>query len=110
MFSATAWNNGKHHQSGAGYGLKISVADRDRYFQRQWRTVQLRIGAKRPITVNTDKASFWNGSCRELISVELGRWMLTNRFAPWPSGQPPRFTLIPQGRGVFEIRTPATSA
>jgi hypothetical protein len=53
MISATAWNSGKHHASGAGYGLKISVADRDRYFRREWGTVQLHIGPAAPIVVNT---------------------------------------------------------
>ena len=38
-FLATAWNNGKWHASSAGYGLKVSVADRDRFFRRDWRTV-----------------------------------------------------------------------
>ncbi len=27
-----AWNNGKHYSTGTGYGFKISLADRDRYF------------------------------------------------------------------------------
>jgi hypothetical protein len=110
MISATAWNNGQHHRSGAGYGLKISAADWDRYFRREWRTVQLRIGVTTPITVNIDKPSFWNDSCRELISVELGRWMLANGLAPLAHRQPPHFTLIPREPGVFEIRTPAVLA
>jgi hypothetical protein len=108
MISATAWNNGQHHRSGAGYGVKISAAARERHFPREWRTVRLRIGSAHPITMNTDKASFWNGTCRELISAVLGRWMLEERFAPWPSGQPPRFALIPREAGVFELRAPST--
>jgi hypothetical protein len=28
----TAWNNGQHARSGNGYGLRIPIADRDRYF------------------------------------------------------------------------------
>jgi hypothetical protein len=30
----TAYNNGQHHPSGAGYGLRLSVKDRDKYFKR----------------------------------------------------------------------------
>jgi hypothetical protein len=105
---ATAWNNGKHHRSGAGYGLKIAAADRDRYFRREWGTVQLRIGSAPPIVVNIDKASFWNSSCRELINVALGRWLLETGQAPWPSGQPPRFILDPGEPGVFEVRSIST--
>lgn len=105
MIFATAWNNGQHHRSGAGYGLKISAADRDRYFRREWGTVELRmIGGAEPIRINIDKASFWNGTCRELISVDLGRWLLAKQLAPWPNGQPPRLTLIPLRPEVFELR------
>ena len=104
MISATAWNNGQHHRSGAGYGLKISRTDRDRFFRREWRTVQLQIGTDTPIVVNIDKPSFWNDQCRELISAELGRWMLANHLAPWPSGEPPHIALIPREPGKFDIR------
>jgi hypothetical protein len=104
MITATAWNNGRHHRSGAGYGLKISASDRDLHFNRMWKSVELRIGDGTPITVKVDKPSFWNDTCRELISVEIGRWFLANRFAPWPAGRPPRFTLIPTAPAVFEVR------
>ena len=58
---ATAWNNGKHHPSGAGYGLKISAADRDSYLRRAWGTVDLYLaGNLAAVTVNLDKNSFWN--------------------------------------------------
>lgn len=110
MITATAWNNGQHHRSGAGYGLKISATDRDRYFRREWRTVQLSIGTDATILVNIDKDSFWNDTCRELISADLGRWMLANRFAPWPSGRPPRFTLVPREPRLFDITTPPRPA
>ena len=36
---ATAWNNGSHHASGAGYGLRVSGEDRDRYSDRDWSEV-----------------------------------------------------------------------
>lgn len=107
MISATTWNNGQHHPSGAGYGLKISAADRDRYFRREWGTVQIRIGGAEPIQLNINKPSFWNDTCRELISADLGRWLLANRFAPWPNGRPPRFVLGPREQGVFELRVGA---
>jgi|HubBroStandDraft_1064217.scaffolds.fasta_scaffold3690907_1 hypothetical protein len=37
----TAWSNGKFHLSGAGYGFKVSIQDRDRYFNRTWKEVTL---------------------------------------------------------------------
>jgi RNA 3'-terminal phosphate cyclase len=32
----TAWNNGAHHSSGAGYGVKLTTKDRDVYLRREW--------------------------------------------------------------------------
>jgi hypothetical protein len=102
---ATAWNNGQHHRSGAGYGLKISVADRHRHFHRSWKSVQLLIpGAEAQISVNVDKASFWGESCRELISAKIGRWMIKGGLTPWPEGRPPKFELILVEPGVFALK------
>ena len=54
-FIVTAWNNGSHHQSGAGYGLKMCVADRDVYLRREWGSVNLFLGGQGPsVTVNID--------------------------------------------------------
>lgn len=35
----TAWNSGKHLESGAGYGFKLSIEDRDTFFDKDWTTV-----------------------------------------------------------------------
>ncbi len=73
---ARAWNNGRRHASGAGYGLKIAADARDAFFHRDWGTVVLHLsGRTRPMTVNIDKASFWNDTCRELISRDIGSWL-----------------------------------
>ena len=105
-FVATAWNNGNASDSGAGYGLKIGIADRDRFFQRSWRTVTLRLAAggdTRIAEVNCAKDSFWNGTCRELIGKEIGRWFIDNGVVPWLRGKPPRFRMCPVESGVFEV-------
>ena len=106
-FSATAWNNGQWHASSAGYGLKVSVADRDRFFRRDWRSVTLRLAAESGVVdveVNCAKDSFWNGSCRELIARDIGRWLLELEVTPWPTGHPPRFDLAPIEPGVFQVQ------
>ena len=100
---ATAWNNGRHHPSGAGYGLKIPSHDRDQYYRREWGTVELIGVTDLSIKVNIDKEAFWNDTCRELISAPIGRWMISNALAPWPERRPPSFTLIPRASRVFEI-------
>lgn len=101
----TAWNNGQHHPTGAGYGFKISTNDRDNYFQRSWTTVLVSIpGVNQPVEVNVAKASFWSATCRELISREFGRWLIRNAYAPWSSGKPPKFELIPTTGNRFRLQ------
>lgn len=90
----TAWNNGSQHASGVGYGLKISIPDRDRYFKREWKLILLEIeGRTSAIKINVDKASFWNETCRELISTEIGKWLLQIGIAPWSKGNPPKLIM-----------------
>ncbi len=75
----TAWNNGKHHKTGAGYGLKMPLADRESHFDRSWGTVliDLRSGQSYlTVEANVAKASFWGPQCRELISRDIGRWLI----------------------------------
>ena len=100
----TAWNNGKHHSTGAGYGLKISAEDRDRYFDKRSETVKIRLPDGKGIEVNVAKSSFWNETCRELISKELGLWLIAGGHAPWPKGHPPGFELTPN-RDYFQLES-----
>ncbi len=100
----TAWNNGAHHDSGAGYGLKIRVEDRDRFFQRQWDTVFIELeGEQEAVEVNVNKDSFWGPRCRELINHRIGPWLRRNGYAPWPQGQPPSFLLEPVRGNRFSV-------
>jgi hypothetical protein len=110
MISATAWNNGAHHRSGAGYGLSVDASDRDVFFRRDWGMVRIRIGDAQPFAANIDKDSLWDGSCMHLISIEIGRWMRAIGLAPWAPNPPPRFLLVPLEPGFFEIRTTIPSA
>lgn len=106
-FIAKAWTNSKQGCSGASFGLKISAADRDRFFERAWRSVTLRLEAGEETIVaevNCAKASFWDGTCRELIGKEIGLWFIDNGFAPWLSGEPPEFRMIPVGSRTFAVR------
>ena len=106
-FPATAWNNGAWHRTGAGYGLKISSKDRDRYFERDWSTVTLRLlgeQTSRVAEANVAKSSFWDGTCRELIAAEIGRWFIENGFDGWIRGTPPRFRMRPLTQREFEVR------
>src|SRR2546421_12951737 len=97
----TAWSNGQPRASGAGYGLRVARADRDRYFKRGWSKVQLLFNDGDAASVPLSE-SFWHG-CTELRSRAIGSWLLSERLAPWPSGHPPTFSLNPLGGGRFLV-------
>lgn len=100
----TAWSNGSPRESGAGYGLKLAIDDRDRYFERSWEGVTVVFPDGRKTDVNVAKPSFWGSTCRELISVEIGRWLLAEGLAPWPARRPPKLELQPAGEKRFLLR------
>lgn len=90
----TAWNNGTYSETGAGYGVKLDVRDRDRFFRREWKIIILELeGSPAEIEVNIAKPSFWGTTCRELINAEIGRWLIRNSLVPWQKGNPPRLSL-----------------
>lgn len=95
---ATAWNNGKHHKSGAGYGIRISPKDRNNHFKKCWKTATIILPKNKSVIVNVQKKSFWAPSCRELISKEIGAWFIKNKKAPWCHRCPPKFYLVQKGR------------
>ena len=101
----TAWNNGQHHTTGAGYGFKLSIEDRDRFFNKEWQSIFLSIpDATGEVEINIAKSSFWNQSCRELISKEIGNWLIKSDLAPWPSRQPPKFILERKEGNHFQVK------
>src|SRR5579862_1626911 len=104
-FIGTAWKGGAAPRTAAaGYGIKIGRSDRDQYFKRDWKSVRLFVdGLEHPVVANIDKDSFWNDTCRELISADIGRWMLSRGIAPWPRGRPPKFSLYLASPGVFRV-------
>jgi hypothetical protein len=103
----TAWNNGQHLASSAGYGLKLQARDRDRYFQRSWKSVWLQLeGYSQDVEVNVNKPSFWGPNCRELISKHIGIWLIDNSLAPWPKRKPPKLIMEPIQGNNFSVRLP----
>ena len=102
----TAWNNSKHHSTGAGYGFKVDAIDRDRYFNRGWHAVTIELPSKDGFVTaeaNVAKRSFWSPQCRELIGKEIGHWMLAEGYAPWPDSAPPKFDVKPSGERRFRV-------
>lgn len=89
IFSGKTWNNGSHHSSGAGYGIKLSLFDREANFSPDWGIVLLFLeGNDNPIEVNVAKRSFWSKSCGELIHKGIGNWFQQNGISSWAKGMP----------------------
>lgn len=91
----TAWKGGASKNYG-GFGLTVNQADRDQLFQKEQKFIDLTLkiphGQPHKVRVNIDKPSFWNNTCREMISTIIGKWMHDIGAAPWPKGKPPKFS------------------
>lgn len=93
----TAWKGGS-------YGLKIKIEDRDNFFQRNWKYVNLKLpNDLDAFAVNVDKKSFWNKTCHELIHKNIGAWLKDSGLAPWKKGHPPKFEMICDGANNFRL-------
>jgi len=104
-FTVTAWNNGSPSKTGSGYGLKISINDRDNYFKKSKKSAILHLSGKSgTISINTDKPSFWSPICRELISKDVGEWLISNKLGKWSKGNPPKLTLVSLGNNEFRLK------
>jgi len=96
----TAWNNGSWNRTGAGYGIRISVKDRNQYFRPEWESVIIVLD-DREVEVNLSK-SFWS-KCPELRKKEIGEWLIKNGLGRWPKGNPPKLKLEPIGDRKFRL-------
>jgi hypothetical protein len=101
---ASGWHNGTPRSSGAGYGIRISKSDRDRYFVPGWNKVQLEFPDGQRVEVDLT-GSFWKPEtpCAELRDAAIGRWLIAQEAAPWPKGSPPRLVLAPLGPKCFSV-------
>jgi hypothetical protein len=98
----TAWNNGAHMRSGIGYGFRVSLADRDELFKKDWTNIEVTIeGQGDPFLVSIDAEAFWSPTGHELHSKEIGLWLRKYGLAPWPMGKPPVFILNPTSENHF---------
>lgn len=97
----TAWSNGSN-----GFGFKVSEKVRDLYFDKTLDYAILKLPVEngfRSITVNIDKKSFWEGDCRELISVEIKNWLKENDLLNWEYRNPPKLNATKIGNNRFRI-------
>lgn len=105
QFFVIPYNNGKHEKNGNGYGIKINISDRDKFFKKKYKFIRLKLeGLRDEIKVNTDKPTFWNENCRELLHNEIGKWLIMNKMAPWKFRNPPKLKILHLEDNHFEIK------
>jgi uncharacterized membrane protein YkvA (DUF1232 family) len=96
------WNNGSpDNNTGAGYGIRISSEDRDKYFKKSWDEIIIELSNEDLVSVSLSN-SFWE-DCIELRSSKIGKWMINNKLAPWKKGNPPIIRLDPVSNKKFRL-------
>jgi len=85
----TAWSNGRPTPTGAGYGIRVTYADRATHFGAADSIEVVVDGEVVPIKLSR---TFWS-TCPELRSSRIGAWLLREGLAPWPTRQPPALDL-----------------
>ena len=90
----------------AEYGFKIKVADRDKFFSRNWKNIVLKLPIRNGFieaVCNIEKPSFWNDKCHEVIKKEIGLWLMENEYAKWSKRKPFKFEVKHIRDNVFEL-------
>lgn len=94
----SGWSKGSaDNRTGAGYGVRISYTDRDRYFRRNRGPAEVVLDSGEVVDVPLSE-KFWT-TCPELRSSMIGRWMLKRGVAPWAKNEPSQFDLELIGTG-----------
>ena len=99
---ASGWHGGGDPHSPAGYGIKFTADDRDRYFERSWDSVVVDLDGAGPTAINLSD-SFWR-RCSEVRSADVGRWLLASGAAPWPKQNPAKIVVTPVDGNRFAAR------
>lgn len=98
----TGWNNGSpNNKTGAGYGIRLKIKDRNKYFKPSWKEVIIEFDDALPTEVKLT-TSFWK-TCIELRKNYIGKWLLRNGLAPWPENQPPKCVLKYLNENRFKL-------
>ncbi len=95
---ASAWSSG-----GGTFGIRVGMPNRDRHFDRSWEQIKVEIDGQFHTFALTP--CFWN-KCpefRDSGSTIIRDWLHRHHTLDWPTGEPPRFQLLPLGGGRFRL-------
>jgi hypothetical protein len=93
--AATGWTNGQ-----GTYGIRVGVKNRDRHFDRAWRTIGVDIDGHWHVCPLTP--GFWY-RCPELRHPAIRDWLQRHNRIPWPVSQPPLAELRPLAINGFRL-------
>lgn len=85
------------------YGIRIGEPNRDKYFDHEWKTIQVDIdGCFHEFKLTP---GFWNRcpEFRDSGGTIIRDWLHSHRTLDWPKGHPPKFELLPIGCGRFRV-------
>lgn len=104
---ATAWKNGRQNEfTGSGYGIRVGKRERDKYFDRSWKSVFIDIGGTGNWREFKIRNTFW-GNCSEFRSAAIGKYLIENDFGDWVKGVPPALDFFPQDGNRFILMASA---
>ena len=95
---ASAWSRG-----GGTFGIRVGIPNRNAHFDPGWSEIQVEIDGQ--IHRFAITKGFWN-KCpefRDSGSTVIQDWLQQHFTLDWPSGQPPRFQLVPLGDAKFRL-------
>lgn len=95
----SSWNDGKHDSRGNGYGIR--VGKKNRYLFEKITEFELSIEDNKSFIIVLT-LGFWN-NCPEFRNINIGKWMIQNKFAPWEKGKNPKFTLSKINEQKFKL-------
>ena len=98
----SCWFGGPDKKTPAGYDIRIKPKDRERYFNKSWKSIIIELENDETIEVRVSP-SFWE-ECIELRSAKIGRWLFKNGLATWPKQKVPHLDLQPSGERRFALR------
>jgi hypothetical protein len=94
----SAWRNG-----GQTYGIRVGAENRNRYFDRAWREIEVDIDGRFYQFRITD--GFWNRcpEFRDAGTPVIREWLRQNRTLNWQKGAPPQVELMPLQGNRFRL-------
>ena len=94
---------GSHNSSDGTFGIRIGIANRERYFDRAWTEIEVEMEGRCEVFQLTP--GFWRHcpEFRDSGTPRIRGWLQRNRSLTWDRGRPPRMVLVPVSGNRFRL-------